>query len=615
MTENTAMAKTAKICRILLLLIIIAQTVYMCLCFAFERKGIFSDEVWSFGLSNSYYKPFIYAPDGYRANYIDDHDLNDNFNEVVDGSELKDYITVQKGQRFSYGSVYHNQTLDCHPVLYYAMLHTVCSFFPDRFSLLFAFIPSLIFMWVTQFFLYRLGKLLTGSEVYALTAVLFYAAVPGALFTFIYIRMYSLLTMLLVMNTFYTMRYIYDGEMKTVKALLPVYITAFLAFNTQYSAIAYIGFLTFAVCVWLIVKRGFLQAVRYGLLMAATLGAFVGVFPAMLDHIFNNQFTGEKQYDFFTQLRAILDYVTKYSLGFRVYMLRSDKGAYITAVLVIVIAVAAPVLFLFRDSAAVKNAAKALREKMTEAGNLLRSSHYGPVMIMFGVAGIIIFANLSCDIAYTLKTSLRYVMPAYPFACLAAVILLKGIIGQLPLIRRASLPVLLAVVAVMAFRSNLQNRKLFMFSAYPVTVTEAADTFEGTKNIVIIPDKRMIMTNTCAYLYKCDKVYYVTAKELKEDNSAAKNAFDSPDYVWAEWDNYLLTDRQADMIVEKGLVPEKKKYQLQTRNILVDDPPPDWYVARLVTEEVDDIIGDDPDIEYMIEANGRSFFILKRRAT
>lgn len=111
----------------LLILLIAVQLIYTSFCFVTKKQGCHSDEIWSYGLANSYYQPFIYMKDGV---FIDDMTVDDviNYNEWESGEVFKDYITVQPGERFAYGSVYHNQTLDHHPPLYYMLLHTVCSF-------------------------------------------------------------------------------------------------------------------------------------------------------------------------------------------------------------------------------------------------------------------------------------------------------------------------------------------------------------------------------------------------------------------------------------------------------------------------------------------------------
>ncbi len=44
------------------------------------------------------------------------------------------YFAVKKNERFDYRKVWKNQKNDVHPPIYYILLHTICSFFPGKFS-------------------------------------------------------------------------------------------------------------------------------------------------------------------------------------------------------------------------------------------------------------------------------------------------------------------------------------------------------------------------------------------------------------------------------------------------------------------------------------------------
>ena len=49
--------------------------------------------------------------------------------------DFNEYLAVSPDDRFDYAQVYENQIIDAsHPPLYYALVHTVCSFFPGVFS-------------------------------------------------------------------------------------------------------------------------------------------------------------------------------------------------------------------------------------------------------------------------------------------------------------------------------------------------------------------------------------------------------------------------------------------------------------------------------------------------
>lgn len=77
------------------------------------------DEVWLYGLANSKNYAHLFMQEGWDADWIEP-------------SYFENYIEVQPGEEFSYGAVFRNQTEDNHPPLFYLVLHTVSSFFPNK---------------------------------------------------------------------------------------------------------------------------------------------------------------------------------------------------------------------------------------------------------------------------------------------------------------------------------------------------------------------------------------------------------------------------------------------------------------------------------------------------
>ena len=104
--------------------------VLICLCgwWAVRKEGLL-DEIYSYGLANSSYAPFLSWLHG------GEQVANGKLPEAVfTQSEFLNYVAPQGSTRFDYASVYYNQTQDVHPPLFYFLLHTVCSLFPGSFT-------------------------------------------------------------------------------------------------------------------------------------------------------------------------------------------------------------------------------------------------------------------------------------------------------------------------------------------------------------------------------------------------------------------------------------------------------------------------------------------------
>ena len=129
--------------------------------FAFEKTGFHSDEIWGYGTANSYYEPFIYAEDEALDNSV--LTPYKNFNEWLSGDVFGDYITVQEGEQFAYGSVYYNTIKDNHPPFFFLILHTICSLFPNSYSLWYGFIINIVCFIAMMIFAYKTAKLMRNS--------------------------------------------------------------------------------------------------------------------------------------------------------------------------------------------------------------------------------------------------------------------------------------------------------------------------------------------------------------------------------------------------------------------------------------------------------------------
>lgn len=188
--------------------------------YGIQKQGYFVDEVWSYGLANSKEYAHIYSPEGWDQHWIEPQ-------------YFKSYIEVDPGEGFSYESVFKNQENDNHPPLFYLILHTVSSFFPGQFSKWYGILPNLVYLLITNIFLYRLLRKLSFSRSASVIGMLFYGLSAGAISCAIYIRMYMMMTMWMVilLNLYYEV--MYNNEFRILDYVGCMLIT-FAGYMTQY---------------------------------------------------------------------------------------------------------------------------------------------------------------------------------------------------------------------------------------------------------------------------------------------------------------------------------------------------------------------------------------------
>jgi hypothetical protein len=200
---------------LVLIAIIVAGTGIMLLNCAKKYGVLFVDEDWSYAYANS------------RESIR----LNNLAYSWMNATVLKNYITVQEDERFSYDIPYNNSSHDAHPPLYSFLLHTICSFFPNTYSKWYGFSINIIFYIGTIIILYLLSDCLFLSKKKAILATLIWAFSLGAISSVLFIRLYMMLTFFTLLSLFFTIKYFI--EQKNVY-LIYLFISYFLAGMTQY---------------------------------------------------------------------------------------------------------------------------------------------------------------------------------------------------------------------------------------------------------------------------------------------------------------------------------------------------------------------------------------------
>ena len=174
------MALRSKLKQALPITVVLLLVLIVCLHFCFWKSGMFIDEIYTYGLSNSHYMPFI----GHG-----DHDRIEE--QIITRDDFYDYLAVTDSEPgFDFGSVYYNQVQDVHPPLYYWLLNVCSSLARDQFSKWIGLIPDLILYLGVLVLLYALGMELFDHRAVSATTALLYGLSQVGLSTMLMIRMF-----------------------------------------------------------------------------------------------------------------------------------------------------------------------------------------------------------------------------------------------------------------------------------------------------------------------------------------------------------------------------------------------------------------------------------------
>lgn len=204
-----------------------------------KKPSFFVDEIWTYNLANANYFPAFANVDGYFYNWV----RPDFWHRL---------IVVDSMNTFDYGSVWYNQAHDVLPPFFYAVVHTVASFFPLEFSIWFVLGPNLVFFIATQFVILAIAVKLFGRSWQALMPSIIYGFTLGGINSVLYFRMYMMLTFFGSL-AFYLHLLAFDyikanSKGLSVKYLCAITLVDVCGFLTHYYFIIF-AFFTFVVSV------------------------------------------------------------------------------------------------------------------------------------------------------------------------------------------------------------------------------------------------------------------------------------------------------------------------------------------------------------------------------
>ncbi len=341
--------KKERIFKAAVLIITVLALSFMVYTYVFEKTGEHSDEIWSYGLANSHYRPHIYM-DEITGEYTVD-------NTWITGNELKEYITVQEDERFDYKSTVYNLAHDSHPPLYFLILHTICSFFPESYSRYYAFSINIVSFLIAAYFLYRLSEKLLKNRIMTVGVQAVYFFGTAGVSTFIFCRQYALVTAITLAFVYYSLKMLESSEKKEfVKNVLITVTLSFLGCQTIYLFVVFAFVFAGCTCIWLLRNKQVKRMSVYGVGMLA--GALSVVLSSGVRYAIGTRtdkstdtvseaLSGTEgslfvPKDFLDKLRTCLQTITKDVMGFELPDDLLYTAKYLTATAGLVFIVALP---------------------------------------------------------------------------------------------------------------------------------------------------------------------------------------------------------------------------------------------------------------------------------
>ena len=234
------------------------------------KRFYYMDEAYSYGLSNHNMIP-TFKQNEYESTY-------DIF--------YNNYFAVKKNERFDYRKVWKNQKNDVHPPIYYILLHTICSFFPRKFSWWYAGSINIFFSLLTLYILRKMILNLSNNNIEICTIVsLLFIFSPGILSATIFLRMYVIAMFIFNLLIYIIIKEI-DISEYNFNFYLKLYFISVFGALTHYYCIFFTILTCFILMIILLIQRRWKAIIK--LIITGNSGGITAclIFPPMLKHIF-----------------------------------------------------------------------------------------------------------------------------------------------------------------------------------------------------------------------------------------------------------------------------------------------------------------------------------------
>lgn len=397
----------------ILAVMILLQTVQIIYCFEVKKKDFHSDEIWSYGPANSYEMRYFYSQ--YPSQNILSH-----YNEWVPGEELDSYLTVRKGERFAYGVIYRTLAEDLHQPVYYWLLHTICSFFPDVFSWWFGFGLNLVFFIGSQILLFLFVRRITGNELLALLTCFVYGFNQGAIDTYVYIRMYSMMTFLGLL-TCYLHTMLWENGARMKKILPAICVVTLIGGLTHVYFYVFACVVSACFCFYYLFTKKFRRMFGYAGAMLGTVAASFVIYPYTVTHSLlyteqNMQGTNMGYGGFWFEFRYLKSYIAKELTGIELSVMPSYFFIHLTEVMLICAVIIVPLAFLLRKEVWFQTGVKKLYAGIKKLLCIVKSKVN--LMVITSAAVVLVSVCMTAVVSRPLvmgQPATRYVFHIYPY--------------------------------------------------------------------------------------------------------------------------------------------------------------------------------------------------------
>lgn len=546
---------------IILIAIILIQSIYLGITFGLCKKGFHSDELWNYGISNSYdSKELMISNDGV--------DLS---NQWLDSQRFIDYITVNRGQRFAYDKVYYNASRDLNPPFQQFLLHTVCSFFPGVFSSWFGFSINILSFIGTQIYLFLTAFKMTKRKLVAFATILLFGFGAGALDIVFFLRIYAVGIFFAVMFAYYS-HIIYENRREKIKPLnyIFLFVSCFLGAFTLHEFLVYAFAITICYTLYFLFSKNIKVFLIHGFTcLFAVILSFLA-FPATVTNTVgtgDNLSYARAAYPFGMQYKFYWFFLTRDLFGLHTDPFPNPYLGWFLGIFVFVAILLIPVIVLVRKEEWFHKIIDFLKRDTKNTIGKFKNFQFSLVPQIVSVFFIVIIASLRTSIYSMGAYSNRYLFLVYPVAVLA---LLTVLYYAASFVIRNKYKVVISIIlmlsVILCVTSHVLTKNIYFFE-FPKEGFTLED-FEKDANSILILSADWAALLFAPYLGDTGSFYVANYNNYTDDDILSGIDQDSPLYLVME-QSLLIKDEETKELYysEEG---EKIREYMYDGDVILD---------------------------------------------
>lgn len=404
--------------------------------------------------------------------------------------EVEEYVTLSKDNYLNLKSIYYNQAKDNHPPVFYVLVHISSILFNGQFTKYIIFTVNILAFILSCFLIKKILKLIDKENI-IIPILIFYGLSMGTISMVIYQRMYMLLTLLMLLYFYYSIKLYKNNFILTPKLSLALGTTTIFGFLTQYFFAIFAFYIFLLMIIKMIKDKRYIEVIKY--ISFHTLYAIIGIIlfvPCIYHLLFTNR--GVSALANTGYFKNLYQYINHLLYAFTI---KNNIVLEITILLGIFIGI----VYLYKNS----------NQKFIVALTIMPCTFY-----FFIVAKLTTFQEL------------RYIMPIIPFISIASFLILDNIFT----IKYKDV-VLILISIILVINGMIFSKPKFLFEEYEECLEIAENNKD--KSFVFVND------NSFNYIQSIPEMMIYEKTMIIDVNKGEEKYFIEDDKLNSE-DSYIL---------------------------------------------------------------------------